>query len=38
MENTQQKIWSIIIKVIIAVGSALLGIIGGAEATTLLNS
>jgi hypothetical protein len=38
MENTQQKIWSIIIKVIIAVGSALLGIIGGAEATALLNS
>ncbi len=38
MEHTQQKIWSIIIKVIIAVGSALLGIIGGAEATALLNS
>jgi hypothetical protein len=38
MENTQQKIWSIIIKVIIAVGSALLGIIGGAEATALFNS
>lgn len=39
MENTQKKkMWSILIKVIIAVGSALLGMLGGAEASTLMNS
>jgi hypothetical protein len=38
MENTQQKVWSILIKVLIAIGSALLGAMGGAEATALLNS
>jgi len=36
MENTQRKVWSILIKVLIAVGSALLGMLGGAEATMLL--
>ena len=39
MKNTQRNnALSIIIKVLIAIGSALLGVIGGAEATALLNS
>jgi len=31
MENTKSKIWSILLKVAIAVASALLGAIGGSE-------
>ena len=38
MENTNRKMWSIMIKVVIAIASALLGALGGAEATTMFMS
>jgi hypothetical protein len=36
MKNTQKSTWSFIIKVVIAVATALLGAIGGAEAYSTL--
>lgn len=36
MRDTQRKQWSILLKVLIAIGSALLGVIGGAQASAMI--
>jgi hypothetical protein len=36
MKNTSKTTWGIVIKIVIAIASAILGVIGGAEATTML--
>jgi hypothetical protein len=37
MNDTQKSKWSVLIKVLIAIASALLGILGGAETSALLS-
>jgi hypothetical protein len=37
MEDTQRKSISILIKVLIAIGSALLGVLGGAQAENIMS-
>jgi hypothetical protein len=36
MKDTQRNNWSILLKVLIAIGTALLGVLGGAEACSLM--
>lgn len=36
MKDTRKQTWSILMKVVIAIASALLGVLGGASATSML--
>ncbi|MBQ9672495.1 MAG: smalltalk protein [Prevotella sp.] len=38
MKNAQRNGWTLLLKVLIAIGSALLGVLGGAEACSLMMS